>query len=132
MLCNTQERSLIKVKNVQMQRGSNDCGVFAIAFVTAICCGFDPSDLYFQQDAMRAHLFKCLQDQYITPFPILKRQTRRLVVLQALELEIFCWCRLPDEGTMVECSTCLRWFHFHCVKPSEKITEGSWYCRDCN
>ena len=43
------------------------------------------------------------------------------IVLQALELEIYCWCHLPDEGTMVEC---LRWFHFHCVKPSEKLTEG--------
>ena len=39
------DRILIIIKNVHMQQGFSDCGVFAAAFVTAICYGLDPSDL---------------------------------------------------------------------------------------
>ena len=55
------DRILIRIKNVQMQQEFSDCGVLAAAFVTAICYGLDPSDLYFAQDTLHAHLLKCLQ-----------------------------------------------------------------------
>ena len=96
------DRILIRVTNVQMQQGFSDCGVFAAAFVTAIYYGLDPSNLYFAQDAMRAHLLKCLQERHMTLFPVLKKQSRRLAVLCTLEVEIFCLCHhLPVEGTMI-------------------------------
>ena len=30
---------------VQMQGGSSDCGLFAIAFATSLCCGFNPAQV---------------------------------------------------------------------------------------
>ena len=81
---------------------------------------------------MRAHLLKCLQEQHIKLFPVLKKQSRRLAVLCTLEVEIFCLCCLPEEGTMIECSTCLKWFHVQFVEHSGNIMEEElWYCRDC-
>ena len=33
----------LQFKQVQVQRGNSDCGVFAVAFATALCPGKDPS-----------------------------------------------------------------------------------------
>ena len=42
--------------DVQWQSGSSDCGVFAIAFATAICAGHNPAAIVFNQRKMREHL----------------------------------------------------------------------------
>ena len=39
--------------DVQMQSGANDCGLFAIAFATALCLGELPGKYIFEQRAMR-------------------------------------------------------------------------------
>ena len=62
---------------VQWQSDISDCGLFAIAFATALCTGQDPTGSVFDQSAMRPHLLKCLQNQIITPFP--ERSQRRVV-----------------------------------------------------
>ena len=41
---------------VQMQHGSSDCGLFAIAFTTLLCERKDPSEYSLQQNKMRNHL----------------------------------------------------------------------------
>ena len=46
----------VLVCNVQKQMGYNDCGIFALAFVTAVAFGIDPCSLYFKQELMRPHL----------------------------------------------------------------------------
>uniref|UniRef100_A0A1X7UT78 Ubiquitin-like protease family profile domain-containing protein n=1 Tax=Amphimedon queenslandica TaxID=400682 RepID=A0A1X7UT78_AMPQE len=51
------------------QVGGWDCGVFAIAMVTAILHGYDPELVQFSQRSMRDHLMKCLEAQSLTPFP---------------------------------------------------------------
>ena len=58
--------------NVQMQYGGADCGLFAIAFATALALGHAP---HFQQNLMRQHLRECLEHGVITMFPYDK--TRR-------------------------------------------------------
>ena len=49
--------------DVQMQRGSQDSGLFAIAFATALCLGKKPGQLCFDQDRMHTHLLKCIESQ---------------------------------------------------------------------
>uniref|UniRef100_A0A1X7UD19 Ubiquitin-like protease family profile domain-containing protein n=2 Tax=Amphimedon queenslandica TaxID=400682 RepID=A0A1X7UD19_AMPQE len=51
------------------QIGGKDCSLFAIAVITAIAHGIDPSKSVFVQDKMRHHLLSCLQNNNITPFP---------------------------------------------------------------
>lgn len=56
---------------VQKQKGGTDCGLFAIAFSTAICKELDPTTITFNQTAMRDHLIYCLKNGTMTLFPTL-------------------------------------------------------------
>ena len=60
--------------NVQNQSGSNDCGAFAIAFGTALIFGEEPGKLIFAEEELRKHLFKCLKNRKLDPFPVVKRK----------------------------------------------------------
>ena len=45
---NTQEPQIsLELVDVQKQRGSSDCGVYAVAFATALSLGHDPGALNF-------------------------------------------------------------------------------------
>ena len=46
----------IDVKEMRVQRGGADCGVFAIAVATSLLFGLDPSKANYQQEKMREHL----------------------------------------------------------------------------
>lgn len=61
--------SVIKVVNPQRQKGGKDCGLFAIAFATAIAFDENPVKKRFKQESMRTHLGACFQHNKITPFP---------------------------------------------------------------
>ena len=62
ILCTPKNAIAIRVKyiDVQMQEGFSDCGVFAIAFATALANGKQPGRYVFEQGAMRTHLMHCL------------------------------------------------------------------------
>ena len=64
-----QSSERLKIAALQKQRGGDDCGLFAIAVATALSFGVDPSEVAFQQDAMRPHLVKCFEDGLMTLFP---------------------------------------------------------------
>ena len=51
------------------QCGSHDCGVFAIANVTAICQGESPVKIRYRQGQMRQHLIRCFENGLLVPFP---------------------------------------------------------------
>ena len=59
-----------RLKNMksQKQQGSQDCGLFAIAIVTAILFNQDTSTKFSQQ-RMRDHLVQCFEDKLMTQFP---------------------------------------------------------------
>ena len=59
----------IKMIQCGRQKGAKDCGVFAIAYATAIAHGLNPSRQNFTQQAMRAHLVDCFNNKLLTPFP---------------------------------------------------------------
>ena len=50
------------------------CGLFALAFATALCAGEDPQYLHFNTEGtyMRDHLLQCLENGVIQPFTVQK------------------------------------------------------------
>ena len=55
--------------------------------------------------------FKKCWDKNLPPW-LLKRQTE---IVSGL-VPTFCFCGLPDDGQlMIQCDSCLEWFHGHCV-----------------
>ena len=53
--------------DVQRQVGGSDCGLFAVAFATALCAGKDPFTCSFKQAQMRSHLLTCFESRSICP-----------------------------------------------------------------
>ncbi|KAI6660178.1 Gag-pol fusion protein [Oopsacas minuta] len=61
----------------QRQSGGTDCGLFSIAFATALCQGIDPHTCSFDQTQMRIHLHSCLEQLNMTLFPSSKKPRRK-------------------------------------------------------
>ena len=54
---------------VQKQKGSSDCGLFAIAFALDLAEGNDPTGIEYNQKEMRNHLVQCFQKGELKLFP---------------------------------------------------------------
>ena len=63
--------SFVSIPNVQAQKGGTDCGLFAIANMTALAHGQDPSVIHYYQSKMKVHLITCFEKGKLTPFPTL-------------------------------------------------------------
>lgn len=127
--------SVIRAKfiDVQQQSGNSDCGLFAIAYATALSLGEDPGKIDFDKSSLRKHLYSCLKSKKITMFPVIRRK-RVVKVRDTVEIKIYCNCRLPEVGPMLECSKCLQWYHDSCVQPPQQALDNSgylWYCVKC-
>ena len=61
--------------DITQQSGSVDCGLFAIANITAICHGQRPEKIRYNQSLMRQHVVKCLESGELVPFPGTKKKT---------------------------------------------------------
>ena len=85
LLLTQQPAILLHNMDVQMQSGTSDCGVFAIAFATALVLGSNPSELFFDQLKMRQHLLQCLEKRCITMFPIMRLRRTLITVVGALK-----------------------------------------------
>ena len=57
---------IVKYCDVQWQKEGSDCGLFAIALAV---CGTDPTTVRFDQDKMRPHLIKCIENRTCPMFP---------------------------------------------------------------
>ena len=44
---------------------------------------------------------------------------------------IYCKCRRPGYGEMIECESCKEWFHYECVNMKVGNEPKEWYCEDC-
>ena len=60
---------VVNVSRSQKQKGTADCGLFAIANATAIAHGKNPSKLKFNQESMRVHLIDCFNHKHMSLFP---------------------------------------------------------------
>jgi len=59
----------VKVVKSQKQREVKDCGLFVIAFATALAHGQNLSKVKFQQHLTRSHFVTCFQKVELVPFP---------------------------------------------------------------
>ena len=56
----------IEIADMQVQKGSADCGLFAIAIATSLLYDIN---LSYNQDKMRDHLLYCLEHGSLSVFP---------------------------------------------------------------
>ena len=74
--------------DMQTQRGSGSCGLFAIAVAVELVAGRDPTTCEWEESSMRNHLYMCFRQNRLTSFP-LKRCVHSC-----------CKCQMPaDTGT---------------------------------
>ena len=136
-LLTTEELAInVLFMDVQMQSGGYDCGLFSIAFATALVFGKQPGPFFFVQQKMRAHLIECLERQEMSMFPIKKRRRTEFKVKTVDEIPIYCICRMPElpNSAWIECSSCKEWYHSDtCVKvpPKYCTTKALWHCGKC-
>ena len=114
--------------DVQWQVGVNDCGIFAIAFVTAICNRDEPHSIVFYQNNMRKHLTTCFENGKLTPFSDRSRK-RRVKAAKEDTLPVHCTRRLPDRGDlMIQCATCKKGYHTTCINIPESFLQNDYFC----
>ena len=65
--------------DVTQQLGVKDCGLFAIAFITALCHGQQPENFRIHQKEMRNHFIACIEARDIKPFPATKKETEKTI-----------------------------------------------------
>ncbi len=136
-ICNSAEDFIsLTIKNVQIQQGSSDCGLFALAFATSLCAGENPSEINYIQNLFCGHLVQCLQDKIMKPFPRRARKRIDKGVYNTFKYAIYCSCRQPkDTGRMIECEVCQKWFHEDSVVVPLDVWKSdnlSWKCNVCN
>ena len=118
--------------SMQNQKGSSDCGLFAVASAYSLFNGEDPSTQAYDQKMMRVHLAMCFQVGELAQFPIstsvLPMQDERKEVVG-----LFCHCRMPYSGSfMIECTSCAEWFHRSCESVPMKVNDKTiFYCCNC-
>ncbi|KZS07391.1 Uncharacterized protein APZ42_028924 [Daphnia magna] len=118
----------------QKERGS--CGLYAIAFATALAFSFNQSELRFDGSQMPSNLMKCISDGAIIPSPTKGLRTRsNWRPKKKISIPLFCVCRMPDFGVhellpkkfhvMVQCNISKEYFHQEC----ENIPESAIKCK---
>ena len=118
----------------QVQNGSPDCGIFALAHASVFASGLHPSSCYFEQHRMRTHLHTCLAEGNFSPFPIRRigRENKKRVRM-CRKIKVFCNCRMPEsfgDSLMIQCGWCQQWYHLGlCVTVSDPKSE--WFCSNC-
>ncbi|CAB4032550.1 Hypothetical predicted protein [Paramuricea clavata] len=97
---------------MQKQEGTSNCGLFALAVATSLCCGGLPEDCDWQ-DEMPGHLVKCIEAGVISSFPMSNTSRNHQLYHSSEEIDIYCHCRQPyrENIFMVQCDKCLDWFH---------------------
>ena len=131
----SRSKLLLQYMNVQRQCNSSDCGLHAIATITALCNKLDPTQVTFDPKQLRHHFMDCLTKKHMTMFPILRKRCHNIVRIKTTEeLPIYCTCRKPYTGTrMASCDICSNWFHQACLAIPDRVFEekqNPWYC--CN
>jgi len=126
ILMTDEEVIYIQIVQVQAQMGTSDCGLFSLAFATSLCAGINPAEKCYIQSDFRVHLFKCLENRKITPFPA-KTRKNKAVARHYITVEVHCVCRQPEYGAMISCDSCTKWFHKNCVK----APKAAWNKRGC-
>ena len=92
MINSTSSQFKVNVMPVQQQPNAIDCGLFAIAFATDLLYGNSPSNVSYEHEKMRQHLFICLQQDSFTLFPRASAEACKTRSF-TYNLDIYCTCR---------------------------------------
>lgn len=125
----------VRIANVTKQSGGSECGLYALAYVTYLAFGLDPTLFVFNSDLMRNHLVNCIENKKMQPFPTV-RERRHLMGTSIVVIDVYCHCRCPDTGSKMVCcdGKCRQWYHFDCLSPTAQVVtlkKRKWYCHDC-
>ena len=128
------------IMNISKQTGLNDCALFAMAVITHLAIGEDPTTVIFDQDGLRSHLTMLLESGNIYPFPVLRKRRQSEKIHKVQTFKIYCDCRMPYCGElMVKCNTCCEWYHYKCIQETTNETENElrktdtiWNCHHCH
>ena len=138
LLATEQPELVLNFMDVPVQSGSNDCGLFAIAFATALALGVKPELFLFDQSKMRRHLQQCLERGKMQMFPVIKkRRTKTSSVKKTQAVPVYCKCRMPElpNENMIECTNCKEWYHLDtCISVPLLIQTNKkqpWFCCKC-
>ena len=123
----------IRTVSVQQQKGSLDCGLFAVAFAVEVCLGRNPQYAKLDQSKMRNHLYECLTERVMKPFPRSSSETLPRPSPLVRYIKIYCKCRMPEDydEKMVCCDGCEDWYHMSCVNLKKKELPEIWFCHVC-
>lgn len=124
----------VNLMDVQKQCNGSDCGLFSIAFLTALCYGDDPTTVSFHHSLLRSHLIRCFEAKIMSPFPMRTRRPKHPII-RTIPIPIHCYCRQVQTGIMIRCDYCRKWFHQHCSMLSNEelstISDRTWLCSNC-
>ena len=123
------------VMNVHKQTGGNDCALFAMATITHLALGKDPTTVVFQQRELRSHHLKSLESRTVGLFPVSQTRKRKEAEIKVDSFKIYCTCRLPDDGrdSMICCDVCSEWFHERCIDTEIREKQDKfWACCACS
>jgi O6-methylguanine-DNA--protein-cysteine methyltransferase len=132
LMCSNESTIVFKIHRVQYQQGSDDCGVFAVAFATDLAFGNEPASVHYEQKSLRGHFLDCIRKSELIPFP---KQEMKYRAPKKQRVTIHCLCRLPDNGEemMAKCLKCRGWFHQSCEKIIADVFKSNipWQCSKC-
>ena len=112
IIFNQDKEVTLEFQAVQSQRGSR---LFALAFAISLCSGESPIQTNYIQHLFRSHLLHCFTRRMISAFPRTTRKKRFAQPRGQVTIQLFCRCRLPEQGNMIQCDGCMEWFHRQCV-----------------
>ena len=115
IIFNQDKEVTLEFQAVQSQRGSNDCGLFALAFATSLCSGESSIQTNYIQHLFRSHLLDCFTRRIISAFLRTTMKKRFAQPRGQVTVQLFCRCRLPEQGNMIQGDGCMEWFHSQCV-----------------
>ena len=124
--------------DTQRQNNSTDCGLFAIAHLLEFCMKQKTCpNVIFDTTKMRKHLSSCLETESVIEFPKTCKSLnlRGKKEPKTFSIDLVCMCNMPEcLDDVVQCESCLSWFHKHCVMAPTDIsmTENHFNCFSCS
>ena len=65
---------------IPKQAGVKDCGIYALANLTALCFKMDPAVTRFDQELMRLYLAQCIESGACMLFPLVEEISSFIII----------------------------------------------------
>ena len=134
----TMEEVKVNIMNMQVQAGTCDCGLFAIATATSLLNSTNPGAITYSLRWNVIYMTPPAGGRF-APFLVLKTRRSSSKIKYSKSFPVYCICRLiesADHG-MVECSKCFDWFYADCLEeavPQDALEDNKvdLYCSRCS